>query len=140
MIKHVRYPETKLLTFFHNTAQRLIKRNYQHAKAFRQYKNHGTFFVLLYCCLLTHMPKIIFAENQAKVNGIDVETKKMNEMSALVNAAKIDDFDDEYFDNGIDDYRELISNKSSKYLVLLRYCRCLLLLSGISMNNCHWFR
>lgn len=114
MIKHVRYPETKLLTFFYNTTQCLIKRNYQHAKAFREYKNHGIFSLIIYCCLLTYLPKIIFAENQAKVNGIDVETKKMNEMSALVNAAKIDDIDDEYFDSGIDDYRELISNKSSK--------------------------
>lgn len=54
--------------------------------------------------------------SQIKASDTDEYVKTSNEMDRIVKAVKLDDVDDEYFDDDQDDkeYKELISNKSGK--------------------------
>lgn len=55
--------------------------------------------------------------SQIKVNGNDEYIKTSNEMERIFSAVKLDDIEDEYFDDDQDDdeYKELLSNKSGNY-------------------------
>lgn len=55
--------------------------------------------------------------SQIKTSGNDEFTKTSNEMDRVVTAVKLDENEDEYFDDDQDDteYKELLSNKSGKH-------------------------
>lgn len=101
--------------------QRLCYRKRRHVTSCYTYSSHGLFYVLfllIYGNFLIHAPTIILAEtttNDAKIgNSHDDDTKKPIEIDKLSAAIKLEDADDEYFDDDKEEkeYQELISNKS----------------------------
>lgn len=124
MIKHpLIYLKCDLMwPSFCPVVQRAFHRKCRHTTANYKYSSHGLFYVLLlliYSYFLIKSPSIAVAEttmSQIKASDTDEYVKTSNEMDRIVKAVKLDDVDDEYFDDDQDDkeYKELISNKSGK--------------------------
>lgn len=124
MIKHLIYLKCDLMSpsfcpvvqrTFHRKRRPTIAQQHTHS-------SHGLFYVLLlliYSYFLVQSPSIALAEttmSQIKASDSDEYVKTSNEMDRIVKAVKLDDIEDEYFDDDQDDkeYKELISNKSGK--------------------------
>lgn len=99
------------------------RQKHRHITTYYIYCSRRLFCVLLlliYSYFLIQSPAIVLAEtamSQIKTSGNDEFTKTSNEMDRVVTAVKLDENEDEYFDDDQDDteYKELLSNKSGKH-------------------------
>lgn len=107
--------------------QRLFYRKCWHVTSCYKYRSHGLFYVLL-LLIYGHNSLLVLAHdttttamatktttNQIKVNKNNEHTTTSNEINRILAAVRIEDTDDEYFEDDQDDdkdYKELISNKS----------------------------
>lgn len=131
MIKDVTYLKCDLMlspspsslsSSFGSVAQRMCRRKRRHITTYYIYCSHRVFCVLLlliYSYILIQSPATVLAEtamSQIKTSGNDEFTKTSNEMDRVVKAVRLDEHEDEYFDDDQDDteYKELLSNKSGK--------------------------
>ncbi|XP_031617937.1 uncharacterized protein LOC116337476 isoform X2 [Contarinia nasturtii] len=115
--------------------QRLLYRKRRHVTSCYHYSSHGLFYVLLLLiyshsslqwpatvlagdkttAITTPTPKTTI--NQIKVNKINEYITTSNELNGILAAVRMDDTEDEYFEDDQDDdndYKELLSNKSAK--------------------------
>lgn len=113
---------SSLSSSFGSVARRMCRRKRRHITTYYIYCSHRVFCVLLlliYSYLLIQSPATVLAEtamSQIKTSGNDEFTKTSNEMDRVVKAVRLDEHEDEYFDDDQDDteYKELLSNKSGK--------------------------
>lgn len=106
--------------------QRMFNRKRWHITTYYKYCSHRLFYVhllLIYSYIFSHA--IVLAEStihQIKTSASD--TKTSNEIDRTVTAVKLEEFEDEYFDDDQDDreYRELVSNKSGEYFCVVCIC------------------
>lgn len=113
---------SSLSSSFGSVAQRMCRRKRRHITTYYIYCSHRVFCVLLlliYSYILIQSPATVLAEtamSQIKTSGNDEFTKTSNEMDRVVKAVRLDEHEDEYFDDDQDDteYKELLSNKSGK--------------------------
>lgn len=103
--------------------QRLNNRKRRHVTSHYAYSSHGIVYVMLllvYGCYLIHSPVIIVAETTISENRANVDpsvVKATNNANQIGSESKIDETEDEYYDDGHDDeYKDLISNKSGKII------------------------
>lgn len=133
MIKHEAYLKCDLmLPSFGVVVQRLFDRKRRHVTSYYKYGSYGLFYVLfllIYSPFSIQSSAIALAEttmSQIKASASDEYIKMSNEMDRMVTAVKLEDVDDEYFDDDQDDkeYKELLSNKSGKYNRNAVRCMC----------------
>lgn len=84
-------------------------------------RNYGLFYVLLLLiysqCLIISSANALAETTMSQIKVNDEHIKSSNEMDRMVTAVKLEDIDDEYFDDDQDDkdYKELLSNKSGMF-------------------------
>lgn len=100
-----------------------IQRNLVYQKRRRvtsSYSSYGLLYVLLLLiysqCLIKSSAIALAETTMSQIKANDESIKSSNEMDRMVTAVKLQDIDDEYFDDDQEDkeYKELISNKSGR--------------------------